>query len=121
MWNNPYLSSKKIAKYLHEPNIVYDVGSPSDSQKLHQGKEEQDKIRRSIHLYNRQNQKNRLKARKIEREVLQCASLQNLHVEPNRKLAETIYTSNSDLALDCQQRKSTSFKDPSKRFLGHSV
>lgn len=83
--------------------------------------EEQNKQQRATNLLQRNIQKNRLRARKTEREVLQCASKQNVKQDANSGLAEEISQSNPQLALDLQLKKSLTFKDPSRTHALHSV
>lgn len=121
MWNNPYLTSKKVAKYLHEPNKIFALTNLSDTEKLYQANAELDCAKRTKQIHLRHSQKYRLHARKTEREILQCASMQSLTDNTNVGLAEEISSTNPQLALECKTKKSVSFKDPTKLKNNHSV
>lgn len=69
----------------------------------------------------RRNQKNRLRARKTEREMLQCASSQALAGDADADLVKEISQSNPSFAKECMLKKSITFKDPTNTEFSTSV
>ena len=87
---------------------------PSDSEKLHQAANENERLKRAEQLMLKYDQKTRWNARKTERELLQCASSQALTEGADLDIVHEISNANPSLATECLLRKSLTFKDPTK-------
>lgn len=112
IWNNPYVSSKKIAKYFHEPCQTYALNNPSDNDKIALENQKNEMNKRREHLCTRHTERERLQTRTTERELLQNASLQKITEYTNKDVLKDISIQQPQLATELILKKSITFKDP---------
>jgi hypothetical protein len=110
-----------MAKFYHEPNRRFVAHNPSVAEIERQAYAEQESARRDRQLAHRGREKNILQDRKIARQLLQFASLQRVRPSAETEFAATLSSRNPQLATEFRQRKSLTFKDPSKIDLQNSV
>eukprot|EP01022_Parablepharisma_sp_SALTPOND_P020709 TRINITY_DN3849_c0_g1_i2.p1 TRINITY_DN3849_c0_g1~~TRINITY_DN3849_c0_g1_i2.p1 ORF type:complete len:422 (+),score=37.23 TRINITY_DN3849_c0_g1_i2:111-1268(+) len=111
LWSNPYLVSRKTAKFYHLPNQVFASTHASDDEIQHLTNLEDNSMKMKRNMMHKMSQKKLQKTRQLEREVLQKESSQK---DFHKTYFKDETALNPDTLKEIKLKKSMSFINPSK-------
>lgn len=111
MWDNPYLTSKKVAQFYHQVNKKFSLNNPSDADIIEESLKDEGEAIRAKQMHNKQSEMERFNMRKAERNILQRSSCQS--IKNQWDISEELASTSPELTTELKMKKSLSFKIPS--------